>query len=340
MRTAWTHRLAAGAIAALTGLALGAVGAAAADTPLSLLVNRSIDGRANNLQHPSWGQAGVPYRRVAPANYADGRSQQVTPVKGDRYVSNRIFNDVNQNVFSENGVSQWGCVWGQFMDHTFGLRGQKGAAIDAASVRAPSDPLESFSSDLRSTSPARRPRTAPACTTRASSSTRSSSYIDGSSVYGDSASRLDWLREGSVDGDPANNSARLLLPDGYLPAPRRPWQRGDGAATDLTAASPGSRTRPWSPVTCAPTRTSRSRAPRRSSPASTTGSSRPCRPSCPTSRSSRSPGGWWVPSSSSSPTTSSSRAGRRPRPVSRLQPQRRTPRSPTSSPPSATGRTA
>ena len=74
MRIAWTHRLAAGAIAALTGLALGATGAAA-QTPASLLVIRSIDGAGNNLQHPTWGQAGQAYRRVAPANYADGKSQ-------------------------------------------------------------------------------------------------------------------------------------------------------------------------------------------------------------------------------------------------------------------------
>jgi hypothetical protein len=59
MRNAWTHRLAAGAIAALIGSALAAAGAAADDTPLALLVTRSVDGSSNNLQHPTWGQAGV-----------------------------------------------------------------------------------------------------------------------------------------------------------------------------------------------------------------------------------------------------------------------------------------
>ena len=121
MRIAWTHRLAAGAIAALTGLALGATGAAA-QTPASLLVIRSIDGASNNLQHATWGQAGQAYRRVAPANYADGKGQQVTPVKPDRYVSNRVFNDIGQNLFSEQGLSQWGWLWGQFIDHDLGLR--------------------------------------------------------------------------------------------------------------------------------------------------------------------------------------------------------------------------
>jgi hypothetical protein len=125
MRTAWTQRLAAGAIAALTGMALGAAGAAADDTPLSQLVIRSVDGRGNNLQHSTWGQAGVPYRRVAPANYADGISKQVTPAKPDRYVSNRVFNDLGQNLFSEHGLSQWGWLWGQFIDHDLGSESRR-----------------------------------------------------------------------------------------------------------------------------------------------------------------------------------------------------------------------
>ena len=111
MRIAWTHRLAAGAIAALTGLALGATGAAA-QTPASLLVIRSIDGASNNLQHAPWGQAGQAYRRVAPANYADGKGQQVTPVKPDRYVSNRVFNDIGQNLFSRAGAVAVGVAVG------------------------------------------------------------------------------------------------------------------------------------------------------------------------------------------------------------------------------------
>jgi len=44
-------------------------------------------------------------------------------------VSNRIFNDINANVFSERGVTQWGNVWGQFVDHNIGHR-------DEAAIRA------------------------------------------------------------------------------------------------------------------------------------------------------------------------------------------------------------
>ena len=67
----------------------------------------SLDGTGNNRRHPDFGVAGATYLRVAPANYADGRSE---PVDGPdaRFISNRDFNDVGQNVFSENQVTQWG----------------------------------------------------------------------------------------------------------------------------------------------------------------------------------------------------------------------------------------
>ena len=80
MRNAWTHRLAAGAIAALIGSALGAAGAAAAGPSLTLVV-RSVDGSGNNAQHPTWGKAGLAYRRVAPRQLRRRQEQQVTPAK-------------------------------------------------------------------------------------------------------------------------------------------------------------------------------------------------------------------------------------------------------------------
>jgi len=87
---------------------------------------RTLDGSANNRRHPDWGRAGTPYTRVAPASYADGVGAMVAGPE-PRYVSNRIFNDRGQNLFSENGVTQWGFTWGQFLDHTFGLRQTGGA---------------------------------------------------------------------------------------------------------------------------------------------------------------------------------------------------------------------
>ena len=66
-----------------------------------------------------------------------------------RYISNRIFNDVGQNLFSENDISQWGWAWGQFLDHDIGLRDETPA--EAANMAFDKqDRLEDFSNDSAS----------------------------------------------------------------------------------------------------------------------------------------------------------------------------------------------
>src|SRR3989442_8271037 len=96
---------------------------------------RTLDGSGNNLPHPEWGRANTLYLRVAPTNYADGISAMASG-PSIRYVSNRVFNDVGQNIFSKDGVTQWGWVWGQFLDHDFGLRDERPAEDAAISFNA------------------------------------------------------------------------------------------------------------------------------------------------------------------------------------------------------------
>jgi hypothetical protein len=199
---------------------------------LASFLVRSMDGGGNNLAHPTWGQSGAPYLRVAPANYADGVK---TPVAGPptRYVSNRVFNDIAQNIFSERNLTQWGFVWGQFMDHTFGLRQETGG--ENAPIAFGDDPLEEFTNDLGSIDFSRTPA-APGTGVRGVARQQIntvSSYIEGSSVYGDDTTRLEWLREGPVDGRMANNGAHLLLdPGGVLP---RRSSRGNAATAPVMA---------------------------------------------------------------------------------------------------------
>src|SRR5881397_20662 len=136
-----------------------------------------------------------------------------------RYVSNRIFNDVGQNIFSKDGVTQWGWVWGQFLDHDFGLRDER-PAENAPIGFDEADPLEAFANDLGAIGFARTPA-APGTgvnTPRQQVNTLSS-YIDASNVYGVYPNRLEWLRVGPVDGDMSNNGARLMLTvDDFLPS--------------------------------------------------------------------------------------------------------------------------
>ena len=143
------------------------------------------------------------------ANYADGIGT-VKPGPQPRYVSNRIFNDVGQNIFSENDVSQWGWVWGQFMDHDFGLRDETPARA-RRSRSTTTDPLEEFRNDFGAIDFSRTPAapgTGDAAPPRAAVNTICELHRRLERVYGVDNARLDWLREGRVDGNPANNRRR------------------------------------------------------------------------------------------------------------------------------------
>src|SRR5438445_10413327 len=102
----------------------------------TLFAGRSLDGSGNNPIHPQWGGANTLYLRVAPTNYADGISIMPTG-PSIRYVSNRIFNDVGQNIFSKDGVTRRGWEWGQFVGDAVGLRDERTgehapSAVDSA----------------------------------------------------------------------------------------------------------------------------------------------------------------------------------------------------------------
>jgi peroxidase len=192
-------------------LVLGTSGAqAAVSFPIE-----PLNGAGNNIANPTWGQAGQAYPRVAAANYADGRSQQPAGPNA-RYISNRVSNDLFQNVFSEHRVSQWGWAWGQFIDHTIGLAvgGTEVANIPFNS----SDPLEDFTDTLGTIPFTRDAAAAGTGVNNARQAVNSTnSYISAAEVYGPDNTRLEWLRDGPVDGNLANNAATLMMPGGYLP---------------------------------------------------------------------------------------------------------------------------
>lgn len=176
---------------------------------------RSLDGSGNNTARPEQGAADSIYPRETPARYADGIGE---PVDGppERAISNRIFDDGHQNVFSENGVTHWGFVWGQLVDHTIGLRLE--GDDDMTLAFDPDDPLESFTNDLGAMSSTRSAAAeGTGQSTPREQVNRVSSYLDGWAVYGGTDERLDWLRDGPVDGDPTNNDATLVDDEGYLP---------------------------------------------------------------------------------------------------------------------------
>jgi hypothetical protein len=182
---------------------------------------QSLDGGGNNRAHPEWGRAGTAYSRVAPARYVDGLN---VPVAGPnpRYISNRVFNDTGQRLSSGRGVTQWAATWGQFLDHTFGLRAGGRETQNIPFDNA--DPLEGFHNDVGVVPFGRSlPVAGTGVTSPREQVNLLNSYVDAFAVYG-SADRLEWMREGPVDGDMSNNGAHLLLPNGMLP---RRDERGD-----------------------------------------------------------------------------------------------------------------
>jgi hypothetical protein len=200
---------------------------------------RTLDGHDNNLRHSDWGRANTLYLRVAAPNYADHASVMAGG-PSVRYVSNRVFNDVGQNIFSENALTQWAWVWGQFMDHDFGLRDETPGESATLAFNA-KDPLETFTNDFGAMAFARTPVAPGTGTTSPRQHVNTlSSFIDASNVYGVTSARLEWLRVGPVDNNLDNNGARLMLTaDGYLP---RVTARGNAASAppmDLMGALAG-----------------------------------------------------------------------------------------------------
>src|SRR5689334_18177904 len=197
------------ALSAFVGISLASA-PQAADTPTLPFELRSLDGSANNTMHRDWGRAGTQYPRVARANYTDGIARPVTGPPA-RYLSNRIFNDLGQNIFSENDVSQWGWAWGQFIDNDMDLRDET-AAESAPMPFDARDPLEQFKNDSGQMAFSRTPA-APGTGTGRSNPRQQvntdTSFIDASQVYGSSDSRLAWLKSG--------NGVDLFMPGNYLP---------------------------------------------------------------------------------------------------------------------------
>ena len=173
---------------------------------------RSLDGKGNNLLNETLGQAGNIYRRVGDANYVNGDGID-NSLPNARFVSNRVFNDLHVNLFSENNASHLVFVWGQFLDHTFGLA--QGGTEAANIAFNNNDPLEDFRNDFGGIGLTRSE--GKVVDNQREQINTVSSFIDGWAIYGGTEARLEWLREGPVDGDLSNNSAKLLLPNGYLP---------------------------------------------------------------------------------------------------------------------------
>jgi hypothetical protein len=127
-RAAW-RRLQAGDSGATAGTEL------AAAAPLSGF--RSFDGRGNNVFRPSWGSAGVTYRReTSGADYADGIAAPAGPNRpSPRLISNTIVDQGDLDTEDERDLATTIDEFGQFLDHDIGLA--KGGSSEDFDIPVP-----------------------------------------------------------------------------------------------------------------------------------------------------------------------------------------------------------
>jgi len=86
---------------------------------------RTIDGTCNNLRHPTWGSALIPFRRALPPHYEDGISVIRKSVSGEilppsKLVSELVLTDrhVESKAFTHLAMT-----WGQIVDHDITITG-------------------------------------------------------------------------------------------------------------------------------------------------------------------------------------------------------------------------
>ena len=158
--------------------------------------SRTIDGTFNNLSNPSWGSTGSNLIRLGKAAYQDGIFQPFTSRISGRAISNEIFAQDEIDIKDPSNLSDFCWVFGQFIDHEFGLTPNISERFDIAVPPGdiwfdPNDkgnaviPMKRNLFDKNTGNSASNPRQHVNMVT---------SFIDGSGVYGSDMKRANWLR--------------------------------------------------------------------------------------------------------------------------------------------------
>jgi peroxidase len=165
------------------------------------------------VANPTWGTVNTDLLRVSPAAYADGISSPSLPNDPSaRTISNIVNNQADPNNPSQdantvdgNNLSDFGYVWGQFIDHDMSL---------TPTTSGESFPISVASGDPIGTQPFTRSSFDPTTGTSTSNPRQQTnvdtSFLDLSQVYGSSTTVADALRTHS--GGQLKTSSGDLLP--------------------------------------------------------------------------------------------------------------------------------
>jgi hypothetical protein len=172
-----------------------------------------INGVGNNVANPNWGAAGTDLIRLSPVGYADGISTPALPSdQSARAISNILNNQANPttgqdiNTVDQQGLSDFGYVFGQFIDHDIDLTPDGGAALNIpVSANDPIGP-----NDLPFTRSQFDSHTGTSTANPRQQVTDITAYLDLSQVYGSDAATADALRTHS--GGQLKTSPGNMLP--------------------------------------------------------------------------------------------------------------------------------
>lgn len=173
---------------------------------------RTYSGFNNNIEHPEWGDVGTHLLNMTGIKYADGYQAPTGQNRPNpRTISNALF-EQPELLDDLMGLSDFCWVWGQFMDHDFGLT-DDGAeplfiqvpegdpAFDPQGVGQAIIPMHRNKYDHETGTALGNPRRF---------ENEISAYIDASAVYGSSADRANWLR--TFEGGKLKMSTGNFLP--------------------------------------------------------------------------------------------------------------------------------
>lgn len=173
----------------------------------SLSEVRSIDGSGNNLKDPHAGTPVTPFIRMSEYDYADGVSMPVDRDINAREISNKFFQ--KEETQNYKGASDFLWLWGQFMDHDITLTDvnpEERMDIDVPAC----DRYFDLSCTGTNVMVFHRSESVLVDGIREQVN-RTTSYVDGSMVYGADQLRADTLR--AMDG-----TGKMILDEqGYLP---------------------------------------------------------------------------------------------------------------------------
>lgn len=173
---------------------------------------RTIDGTFNNILNPSWGASGSNLVRLGNAAYQDGIFQPYSGKISGRVVSNIVFAQDDLDIQDPSNLSDFCWVFGQFIDHEFGLTPNNSERFD---ISVPSGDIWFDPNDLGNAVIQVKRNQFDKNTGTSKLNPRQhvnmvTGFIDGSAVYGSDENRSIWLR--SFKKGKLKVSAGNLLP--------------------------------------------------------------------------------------------------------------------------------